>query len=197
MTHDKAEIEATRMNQQALQDVRVAAQMGTAHPTRVVEMREGAFDPLAALAHQSASAWSANPPAIAIHWRLRVGRVRPVASTPVGLRHVGPNADRVEVHHRLIAVIALVADDLFQRLRFFHVGLRVFDLVRRGNRRFDDRRRVAFVSPLQRDRDNRAGVQVDGMLGFVRQMRPAVFYLRDLRVGVAMPDIFASPVKNT
>jgi len=36
----------------------------------------------------------------------------------------------------------------------------------------------------QGDRDNRAGVEVDGMLGFVRQMGPAVFHLRDLRVGI-------------
>src|SRR6266480_2121380 len=59
LTHHEPEIEATRMNQQSLQDVRVAAQMGAAHAARVVEMREGAFDLLAALAHQSASAWSA------------------------------------------------------------------------------------------------------------------------------------------
>ena len=49
MTHDEPEIEATRMNQEALQDVRVAAQMGAPHPARVVEMRKRAFDPFAAL----------------------------------------------------------------------------------------------------------------------------------------------------
>lgn len=31
VTHDKPKIEATRMNQEALQDIRVAAQMRTAH----------------------------------------------------------------------------------------------------------------------------------------------------------------------
>ena len=53
MTHDEPEIEATRMNQEAFQDVRVAAQMRAPHPARVVEMRKRAFDPFAALAHQA------------------------------------------------------------------------------------------------------------------------------------------------
>ena len=92
--------------------------------------------------------------------------------------------DGVEVHHRLIAVIALVRDDLFQRLRLVDVGLRVFDLLGRGRRRFDDRRRVALVSALQGDRDNRARLEVHRMLGFVGQMRPAVFHLRDLRIRI-------------
>ena len=41
MTHDEPEIEATRMNQEALQDVRVAAQMGAPHPARVVALVRG------------------------------------------------------------------------------------------------------------------------------------------------------------
>ena len=64
------------------------------------------------------------------------------------------------------------------------VGLRVFDLFRRGHRGLDDRRRVAGVRALQRDRDNRAGLQIDGVLGFVGQMRPAILHLRDLRIGI-------------
>jgi hypothetical protein len=55
------------MNQQALEDIGVVAQMRAAHPTRVVEMREGAFDPLAALTHQATAARSTNPPTIGIH----------------------------------------------------------------------------------------------------------------------------------
>ena len=39
VAHDEPEIEAPRMNQQALEDIRVAAQMRAAHPTRVVEMQ--------------------------------------------------------------------------------------------------------------------------------------------------------------
>ena len=123
--HDESEIEATCMNQDAFQDIRVAAQMRAAHAARVVEMREGAFDPLAALTHQAPSA---SAPRIRrrlpIHRRLGLGRLRPVASSAIGLRDVGPDAHGVEVDHRLIAVIALVGDDLFQRLRLVDVGLR-------------------------------------------------------------------------
>jgi hypothetical protein len=59
----------------------------------------------------------------------------------------GPNADRCEVHHRLITVIPLIADDLLKRLRLFDVRLRLFDLFGSGNRRFDDRRGVPFIAP--------------------------------------------------
>jgi hypothetical protein len=52
----------------------VATQMRTTHATRVVEVREGALDPLAALAHQSAPASAANPATIAVHRGLGLGR---------------------------------------------------------------------------------------------------------------------------
>jgi hypothetical protein len=55
------------MNQQALEDIGVAAQMRAAHPARVVEMREGAFDPLAPLTHQAPAARATKPPPIGIH----------------------------------------------------------------------------------------------------------------------------------
>ena len=184
LTHDESEIEATSMNQHALQDVRVAAQMRTAHAPRVIEVRERAFDRLTASPHQAPSASSLHPAAIAIDRRLRVRRLRPVAAASVRLGDVRPDTDRVEVHHRLVAVIPLVADQFVQCLWRLDVPLRVFDLLGRGRHRFDDRRRVALVGALQRDGDNGAGVQVDRMLGFVGQMRPAVFHLRDLRIGV-------------
>ena len=37
------------------------------------------------------------------------------------------------------------------------------------------RRGDAYISALQCHRDNRAGLHVDGMFGFVRQMRAAIF----------------------
>ena len=184
MTHDEPEIEATGMNQEAFQNVCVTAQMGTAHAPGVIEMGERALDHLATSTHQAAAPSSPNPPAVAIHRRLGSRLLRPVASTPGRLRHVGANADGVEVHHRLITVIALVRDDLVQRLRLVDLGLRRFDLLGGGRHRFDDRRRVALVSALQRDRDNRARLEVHGMLGFVGQMRPTIFHLRDLRIRI-------------
>ena len=137
MTHDEPEIEATRMNQEALQDVRVAAQMRAPHPARVVEMRKRAFDPFAALAHQAAAAAAPHPATIAIHRRLGLGSLRPITSPPVRLGHVGPDAHGVQVDQGLIAVIPLITDDLVQSLRIVNVGLRVFDLL--GSRRWRSR----------------------------------------------------------
>ena len=120
-------------SEKTLRKLRHAVRRST-HAARVVHMGEGTFDALAALAHQSASASSTNPSAIAIDVRLRL--LRPVASTSVRLGNVRPDAHSLEVHHRLIAVIALVADDLFKWLRLLDGELRVFDLLGGGDRGF-------------------------------------------------------------
>ena len=95
------------MNQETLQNVGVATQMRAPHATRVIDVREGAFDPFAALAHQAASAWPPYPTAIAIYGRLGPGRVRPIPSPPVRLGHVRPDAHGVQVDQGLIAVVPL------------------------------------------------------------------------------------------
>jgi hypothetical protein len=87
-------------------------------------------------------------------------------------------------------VIALVGDELCQRLGCLELGLRIFALLRRRNDRFDDRRGIALVGVLQGDGDQGPGLQVDRVLSFVGQERPAIFHLRDLRVGI--PGYFQS-----
>src|SRR5206468_5270036 len=104
-------VDAAGMNQQPLEDVLVPSQMRATHAARVVDVRERTLDPLAALAHQAPSASSTYPAAIAIHRRLRLRLVRPIASAAVRLRDVCPNAHGVQVHHCLIAVIPLFAND--------------------------------------------------------------------------------------
>jgi hypothetical protein len=136
-------IEAARMDQQPLEDIVVTAQMRAAHPARLIEMREGAFDILPASTHQAASPSATNPPTIAIHRCLGFRLIRPVASTPVGLGDVGPEARRVEVDHGLITVIALVADDLFEWLWLLDLRLCGVYLLSGSFRGLGDRRRVA------------------------------------------------------
>jgi hypothetical protein len=77
-----------------------------------------------------------------------------------------------------------LSDYLCQRLGCPHCGLRVFALLRRGNGRFDDRRGIALVGVLQGDGNQGAGLQVHRMLGLVGQVRPAIFHLCDLRIGI-------------
>src|SRR5207244_12698415 len=97
--------------------------MRAAHAAGVIEMPERPFDPFAALAHQASAASSPNPATIAIHRRLGLGLLRPIATPSLRLRHIRPDADSVELHHRLIAVIPLVGDDLFERLRLITVAV--------------------------------------------------------------------------
>src|SRR5712691_10353963 len=118
------------------------------HATGVVEMGERAFDPLAALSHQSTPACPANASTIAIDGSLCLRLVRPVTSPAIRLGDVGANAHGVKVHHRLIAVIPLVSDDLFQLLRLVDIRLRVCDLLRRSRRGVADGRGVAFIGTL-------------------------------------------------
>ena len=151
----------------------MAAQMREPHPARVVEMRKRAFDPFAALAHQAAAAAAPHPATIARHRRLGLGSLRPITSPPVRLGHVGPDAHGVQVDQGLIAVIPLITDDLVQSLRTS--TLACASSTCDGDGGLDDRRGVADISAVQCHRDNRTGLHVDGMLGFVRQMRTAIF----------------------
>jgi hypothetical protein len=109
-------------------------------------------------------------------------------------------------------------------VRCLHCGLCVFDLLRCGNDPFYDRRRITLVGALQSDGNQRAGLQVHRMLGlWAKCVRPSfifaifasashgcfqswfeVFFLRlrsgrarSARVGVAIPDACARPVKNS
>ena len=78
LSHEQSEIEASRVNQQSLQNVRVAAQVHAAHPTGFVEMRKGSFQALAAAPQQPLSARAANASSIAIHGVAGAGCFLPV-----------------------------------------------------------------------------------------------------------------------
>src|SRR3954467_10621972 len=106
-------------------------------------MREGPFDALAPLAHQAASAGATHATSVAIYRRFGLGRLRPIASSPVRPRELGSPPHGVEVDHRLIAVIALVRNDLFQRLRLGDADLRVSNLIGPARRRLPPPPRAA------------------------------------------------------
>ena len=157
----------------------MATQVGAAQSAGVIDMRKGALDVLAAAAHQPLPAAAAHPTSITIDRPLGLGRRRPAPPPAVGFREVGADADGLEREQRLIAVVALVADEIpWDR------GLRRLQLFARRQRRRQQARGVADVGPMQRHRDERPGFQIDGVLGLMGQVRPAVFHLRDLRIGV-------------
>jgi hypothetical protein len=78
-------------------------------------------------------------------------------------------------------VEALIGNDLFDALAIGHHGLDLFGGL---NQRLDACGGIALIRPLHCHRYNRASVQVDGVLGFVRQMRPSVFHLGERRRSV-------------
>ena len=132
-------------------------------------MGVGAFEAFATLALQ------ARPRARRMRRRLAY-----TASRAVAVR-----VQRRQIHQDLVAVIPLVGDDFLD-----HAGVLV---CRRGHRfevrggrrhRVRDGRGIPLVGALDRHPDDGAGLQVDRVLGFVREVCAAVLHLRDARVGV-------------
>jgi len=68
------------------------------------------------------TACAANATTIAIDRVARFGVLLPVSSSPIGFRYVATETDGFEINQRLIAVIALVADDLFDALAVWPHG---------------------------------------------------------------------------
>jgi hypothetical protein len=108
LSHEQPEIGATDLQEQALQDVGMPAQMHPRHPPGFVEMRVGTFQQLASLPQQSLPTMPSNPSPVGIY-RFLGGRLAlPRAPTAIRLRHIAPDAEIRTPTHRLIAVIPLV-----------------------------------------------------------------------------------------
>ena len=181
LPHEQPEIQAADLQEHALEDVAVSAQVHPAQPPGGVEMRVGTFEAFTAPTQQPLPARAANPPPVGIHRVTGHVLPAPVAPAAVRLRHVAADPQRGQRDQRLIAVVALVADQLRDAgPRRQH---RV-DLFGGDDQRLKHRRRVAGSRVLDTDADHRARLQVHGMLGLVRQAGPAVLPLRDLRVRV-------------
>ena len=225
VAHDEPEIEAASMNQQALEDIRVAAQMRATHPTGVMRCaKERSIR--SPLTHQAPAARATNPPPLGRHRELGLRLLRPIAATTVRLRHVRPETyGHSRVDHRLIAVIPLVRDDLVERLRLSHVGLRIFKSAPAAAMAVS---MIVVVSPivgvLQGDGDQGSFCRSTACSAlWVRCVRPSFIFAifasgshgifpifvrgfllalavqraKSSRVGVSIPDACASPVKNS
>src|SRR6059036_3119523 len=120
------------MQQHAFEDVRVTAEVHAPHPARFVKMRKRSFQSLASLAEQPFAPLSPNAPPVAIDRVARLGVLLPIAPSTSGFRDVTPDADRFEIHERLITVIALVPDDLFETLAIGHDRLNLLGRINQG-----------------------------------------------------------------
>ena len=81
----------------------------------------------------------------------------PVASPPIGLGDVTADTDRFEVDERLITVVALVADDLFDAVP---VGQHRLDLLGRFDQRLLARHGVSLIGVLHGHADDRARFEI-------------------------------------
>ena len=93
LTHDEPEIEPTRMNQDALQNVGVAAQVRAPQCAGFVQVRMGSLQVLAAAAQQLLAARAANPPAVAIDGVAQGGLAVPAATAALRFRDIGAQPD--------------------------------------------------------------------------------------------------------
>ena len=78
-----AEVDAREVNQEALQDIAMPAQMRAPHPAGLVGVRERTLDALATSAHQALAAGAPNAPTIRIDGRLGLPRLGPIAAASI------------------------------------------------------------------------------------------------------------------
>ena len=190
-SHEQAQVEGARVDEQSFEDVGVPAQMRPPHAPGLVAMGVGSFEAVAALALQGSAPCASDASAIGVHRVSRRGLARPAPSAAMGFGNVRAQVQRRQIHQDLVAVVPLVGDDFLG-----HAGVLVcrrghsFEVLGGRRHRVRDGRGIPLVGALDRHPDDGAGLQVDRMLGLVREVRAAVLHLRDARVGVVrMPPV--------
>lgn len=167
VSHQQAQVQTADVHQQALEDVRMVAQIDPAPPSGFVQMRVGTFEPLAALAQQPLPAGALNPPPVGIHRVADLGPASPVAPTASRLRHVTADAQFGQGDQCRVAVLPLVADHLGET----GAGRQHrFELLGRLDQRLDHRRRVAGIGVLDSYANYGARLQIHRVLGLVGQV---------------------------
>jgi hypothetical protein len=172
--------------------------MRATHCAGFIEMRVGPFQALASSSQQGQPACLMNSSTIRVHRVARGCLLLPAAAAPIRFRNLRPEIEGRQIHQHLIAVIPPVRHDVVGHrrppVRCRRDG---FELPDRDRRRLRDGGRIALISNPARSRHNRAGLHVDGVLGFVGQMRAPVFHLRDARVGVVrVPPVFIATTNS-
>ena len=135
----------------------------------------------ATLALQGSAPCAADAAAIGVHRVSRRGRARPAPSAALGFGNVRAQVQRRQIHQDLVAVIPLVGDDFLD-----HAGVLVcrrghrFEVLGGRRRRVRDGRGIPLVGALDRHPDDGAGLQVDRVLGLVREVCVGVCHRRKI-----------------
>ena len=170
--HEQTQIRSADMHEQSLEHVGMAAQMQAPQSSRFVEMGVRTLESFTALAQQAPPARAPNASPVGVNGCPGRGLSSPAPPSPVRLGHVTADPQLGQRHQGLVAVMALVTHHLDEAGSVQQDRL---DLLCGGDQRLDHRLCVAGIGILHRDADDRAGFQVDRVLGLVRQTRPAVF----------------------
>ena len=88
--HEEAQVEPADVDEQPLQDVGVAPQVGATHPAGLVEMRVRPFQVLAAVALQSPAPRTPDAPPVRVDRVARQRVFRPLPPAAIRLRDVRP-----------------------------------------------------------------------------------------------------------
>src|SRR5262245_17599284 len=167
--HPETEIERAGMHEQPLQHVVVAADMRATKSAGLVEMCARALEQFSAPTEEAFAATAADATAIRVHSISFRGLIDPRLWSAVGFADIGANVERFQIEDGRPTVVTLVGDDFvddgdctignrgdgFELLGGFGQGL-----LHGGG--------VALVGVLHGDADDRARLEIDRMLGFVR-----------------------------
>src|SRR5664279_2208888 len=148
--------------------------MGSSHSASLKCMSEGAFDDFASPPHQSpaTTAILASPVGVDCVAFFRLSF--PSLALALWLCNIAAPTRQLQCQHDRLAVVPLVGHCFFWFVRALRLLACMFfgivEILLGSSQRSFQRRGVALVSALQRDRHHRTRVHVDRMLLFVGQM---------------------------
>src|SRR6516165_9096214 len=169
------------MNQHAFKDIKTPAQIESPKSSRFIRMRKRTLQVLTPSTQQPSASRSPNPPSICVDSFTGGGIILPVSAAAGGLGNISANSEHPQILKQLVTVIALVRNHLPNPIG---LGFYLLDVVGRLIHRFFNRFGVALISWLNRQSHHSARLEIDRMLGFMSQMRAAIFHLGNACIGI-------------
>src|SRR2546426_1324558 len=97
-----------KVNQHALENIRLSAQVHTPHASRFIGVGEASFQKLSPIPQQLFPVLAVNAPPVVIHRLPRLRLILPATASTVRFRNIAPNLGLLQRRQRVVAVISLV-----------------------------------------------------------------------------------------
>src|SRR5690242_1646043 len=169
------------MNQHSFKDIKAAAQIESPKSSRLIRMGKRTLQVLSPSTEQPSASRSPNPPSVCVHSFTGGGVFLPVSWAAGGLGNIRANPEHPQILKQLVTMIALVRNHLPNPIG---LGFYLLEVFSRRYQRFFNRFGVAFIGWLNCDSDHSARLKIDRMLGFMSQMRAAIFHLGNACIGI-------------